>query len=141
MPGLLGIIREVFSKIPRAVKRQTISLADCLMSALAMFGTKSPSLLAFDAPKLEETVSHNLQTLYEIEHPPSDTYMREVLDEIDPKAIREAFLSVFHEAQRGKLLERYVFLDGYLCLVDGTGFKRTKLIVVHPCENYQYGER
>lgn len=31
------------------------------------------------------------------------------------------FLDIFHEAQRGKLLERYAFLDGsYLCLVDGS---------------------
>ena len=120
MTGLLGVVREVFTKIPRTVKRQTISLADCLMSALAMFGMKSPSLLAFDGPKLEETVLHNLQTLYEVSNPPSDTHMREVLDEVDPKALRETFLSVFHEAQRGKLLERYAFFGGYLCLVDGT---------------------
>jgi hypothetical protein len=90
------------------------------MSALAMFGMKSPSLLAFDGPKLEETVLHNLQILYEVSKPPSDTHMREVLDEVDPKALQETFLSVFHEAQRGKLLERYSFLGGYLCLVDGT---------------------
>ena len=79
--GLLGIARENFSKIPRAAKRQTISLADCLMSALAMFSMKSPSLLAFDGPKLEDTVLHNLKTLYEVINPPSDTHMREVLME------------------------------------------------------------
>lgn len=120
MKGLLANIRDVFSKIPRAVKRQTISLTDCLMSALAMFGMKSPSLLAFDGPRLGCTIRHNLQTLYEVTNPPSDTHMREVLDEVDPKLLRETFLSVFHEAQRGKLLERYTFLDEYLCLVDGT---------------------
>ena len=95
MPGLLGVVREVFSKTPRIVKRQKISLTDCLMSALAMFGMKSPSLLAFDGPKLEETVLHNLQTLYNVTCPPSDTYMREVLDEVDPRAIREAFCLCF----------------------------------------------
>ena|SRR5579871_4114805 len=80
MKGLLANIRDIFSKIPRAVKRQTISLTDCLMSALAMFGMKSPSLLAFDGPKLGDTIRHNLQTLYEVTNPPSDTHMREVLD-------------------------------------------------------------
>ena len=120
MKGLLEVVREVFLKIPRAGKRQRISLADCLMSALAMFGVKVPSLLAFDSSKLEDTVLHNLNTLYEVTNPPSDTHMREVLDEVDPKALRETFLSVFHEAQRGKLLERYSFFSGYLCLVDGS---------------------
>ena len=71
-----------------------------------MFGMKSPSLLAFDGPKLEETVRHNLKTLYDVDRVPSDTRMREVLDEVDPRSIRETFGAVFHEAQRGKLLER-----------------------------------
>jgi hypothetical protein len=131
--GLLGVVREIFLKIPRAVKRQTISLSDCLMSALAMFGTKAPSLLAFDGPNLEETVQHNLKTLYEVSNPPSDTHMREVLDEVDPKALRETFLSIFHEAQRGKLLERYVFLGGYLLLVDGTEIFNSEKIHCKNC--------
>ena len=133
MTGLLSIVREVFDSIPREVKRQTISLSDCLMSALAMFSMKSPSLLAFDGTKLEETVLHNLETLYEVTNPPSDTHMREVLDEVDPKALRETFLSVFHEAQRGKLLERYSFFDGYLCLVDGTEIFNSEKIHCKNC--------
>ena len=70
MKGLLKEAREIFSKIPINTKRQKISLADCLMSALAMFGMKSPSLLAFDGPKLEETVRHNLNTLYKVKNCP-----------------------------------------------------------------------
>jgi hypothetical protein len=131
--GLLAMIRDIFTKIPREVKRQTISLTDCLMSALAMFGMKSPSLLAFDGPKLEATVQHNLKSLYEVSNVPSDTHMREVLDEVDPKALREAFTSVFHEAQRGKLLEQYTFLGGYLCLVDGTEIFNSEKIHCKNC--------
>ena len=82
MKGLLGKVREIFEKIPRTVKREIISLADCLMSALAMFGIKVPSLLAFDKQKLEETVKHNLKSLYAVNKAPSDTRMREVLDEV-----------------------------------------------------------
>jgi len=60
--------------------------------------------------------------------------VREVLDEIDPKALRKTFLSVFHEAQRGKLLERYSFLDGYLCLVDGTELFNSGKIHCKSCQ-------
>ena len=56
--GLLDVVRKVFVKIPRIVKRQKITMTDCLMSALAMFGIKSPSLLAFDGPKLDDTISY-----------------------------------------------------------------------------------
>ena len=133
MTGLLEIVREVFVKIPRTAKRQTISLSDFLLSALAMFSTKSPSLLAFDGPKMEDTVLYNLQSLYKVVNPPSDTQMREVLDEVDPKALRETFLSIFHEAQRGKLLEQYSFFGGYLCLVDGTEIFNSEKIHCQNC--------
>jgi hypothetical protein len=49
MPSLLKTVRAVFEKIPDVVKRKTTySLPDCLMSALAMFSLKYPSLLQFD---------------------------------------------------------------------------------------------
>ena len=83
-------------------------------------GYKVPSLLAFDQGRAEPIVQENLRTLFKIEKVPCDTHMREVLDEVDPKELRECYLTVFHDAQRGKLLERYKFLGGYLCLVDGT---------------------
>lgn len=133
MKGLLEVVREVFAEIPTVVQRRKIGLADCLMSALAMFSMKSPSLLAFDGPTLEEPVRHNLRTLYDVANPPSDTYMREALDEVEPRVLRRTFLSVFHETQRGKVLERYSFLGGYLCLVDGTEIFNSEKIHCKNC--------
>lgn len=132
-PALIGIVREVFDKVPREVQRQKITMSDCLMSAFAMFSMKSPSLLAFDGPKMDDTVQYNLETLYGITNPPSDTHMREVLDEVDPQLLREAFLSVFYEAQRGKLLESYEFFNGYLCLTDGTEIFNSEKIHCKNC--------
>jgi hypothetical protein len=122
MSGLLNVAKRIFSSISSACKHKDkkISLCDCLLSALAMFSLKFPSLLAFDRGKAEPIVQDNLTRLFQIGKVPCDTYMREVLDEVNPEDIRPAFLKVFHEAQRGKLLERYEYLDGYLCLVDGT---------------------
>ena len=94
--GLLGVVRQVFTKISSSIKSKTISLSDCLMSALAMFSLKSPSLLAFDKQRAEKLVAHNLKHLYGINDVPSDTHMREILDKVDPKTIRDCFLSVFH---------------------------------------------
>jgi hypothetical protein len=59
--------------------------------------------------------------------------MRERLDEVKPRELRPAFTSIFSALQRGKQLEKYVFLEGkYLVLNDGTGFFSSKQ--VH-CEN------
>lgn len=121
MPGLLNTIRNVFGSITSQRKGRKISLSDCLMSALAMFSLKSPSLLQFDKDQADLTIKYNLKTLFKVENTPCDTYMRETLDEVDPRELRSTYSAIFHEAQRGKLLERYEFLAGsYLCLVDGT---------------------
>lgn len=90
------------------------------MSGLAVFGLKFPSLLQYD--KHREILDRNLLSLYHITTPPSDTYMRERLDELDPRFIRPAFKKLFAEVQRGKVLENFEFLNGfYLLSLDATG--------------------
>ena len=131
--GLLSIIRNEFRSISAAINSRKIDLPDCLMSALAMFSIKSPSLLAFDEDRIEPIVEKNLQTLFKIKNVPCDTHMREVLDKVDPKELRKSFLAIFHEVQRGKLLERYAFLGGYLCLVDGTEIFNSEKIHCKNC--------
>ena len=117
-------------------KQQAISLTDCLMSAVAMFKLKFPSLLQFEKAKAEEPIKQNLKNLFGLENIPSDTYMRERLDEVDPEKLRPAFTSCFSAVQRGKQLEKYRFLDEkYLLLVDGTGFfSSTKIHCKNCCE-------
>ena len=48
LPGLLAGTRQLFEAIPDKAGNNQIALADHLMSALAMFGLKYPSLLRFD---------------------------------------------------------------------------------------------
>lgn len=122
--SLLEKTRESFHKV-RETKRHSDSVqtVDCLMAALAMFSLKMPSLLQFNNQRNEDTIKHNLQTLYGVISPPSDTYMRERLDPVDPLALRPAFKALFRDIQRGKLLEDYVFWEGhYLIPIDATGY-------------------
>jgi hypothetical protein len=136
--GLIDRARSVFQKVKEPCKggqgkQKEISLTDCLTSALAIFKLKFPSLLQFEDEKKEEHVEQNLKNLFSLDNIPCDTYMRERLDEIDPRELRPAFTSIFSALQRGKQLEKFVFLDGkYLLLNDGTGFFSSKK--VH-CEN------
>jgi hypothetical protein len=135
--GLLGIVHEQFQKIkqPRtlAPRATPITLIDCLMSGLAVFSLKFPSLLKFDEGREEIQIKHNLQTLYSVKQAPSDTYMRERLDEVEPREIRKAFKALFSCVQRGKGLEAFEYLEGrYLLPGDGTGFFSSR--TVH-CEN------
>jgi hypothetical protein len=137
-----GLLKEVFRwfrqvKDPESGKGSrsgNIPLVDCLMSGLALFGLKCPSLLQFDKDRNEPVIKANLKSLYGVENAPCDTYLRERLDVIDPKHIRGAFKSIFSKLQRSKALEAYQFLDGhYLLLSDGTGFFSSKQIHCQNC--------
>ncbi len=120
---LISDIYRCFQKIPdprKLAAHASMSFTDVLMSGLAVFGLKFPSLLKFDQNR--HTLDQNLLSLYHITHPPSDTYLRERLDELDPSFIRPVFKKIFAKLQRGKCLEGFKFLDGhYLVSLDGTG--------------------
>ena len=137
--ALISMVYRQFQKIsdPRKFstkKPSSISFTDVLMSGLAVFGLKFPSLLQYDQHR--EDLDNNLKALYRVDHFPSDTYLRERLDELDPSFIRPTFKKIFAELQRGKCLEEFEFLDGYYLLpLDGTGeFSSSKVCCCQCCK-------
>jgi hypothetical protein len=120
--ALIELMRKDFQKIPdHRAGNSTISLDDALMSALAMFQLKDPSLLAFDKRRKEKP--ENLHTIWGITNIPCDSQMRAILDPLELSSLRAPFRSAFRQLQRGKDFEKMAFLDGhYLLSGDGTGF-------------------
>ena len=111
-----------------------ISLADALMSAFAMFSLKDPSLLAFDRRRKDPSNVKNLKKLFHIKTVPCDTQMREIDDPVGPETLSPIYSDIFRQLQRGKCLERFVFLDGcYLLTVDGTQYFSSKSIHCPSC--------
>ena len=129
--ALFGLLRNNFSNIPdHRSDDADITLTDALMSAFAMVSLTSSSLLDFDKQRAEG----NLQTIYGIDRPPCDSYMRESLDPIAPESLRPSFKGVFGQLQRGKALEEMVFFkDHYLLALDGTGYFSSKKIHCQSC--------
>lgn len=125
MPGLIKTVHKQFSKIldPREfVRNITIPITDHLMSGLAIFGLKCPSLLDYDRKRVDIAIAQNLKDLYFVDKPPCDAYLADRLDEVDPNSIRPAFKKVFASFQRGKGLEKFEYLDGQILIsCDGTG--------------------
>ncbi|WP_193374870.1 hypothetical protein [Parachlamydia acanthamoebae] len=102
------------------------------MSGLSVFGLKFPSLLQYDQQR--KILDDNLKALYHVKHFPSDTCLRERLDELEPKHIRPIFKKIFTEVQRGKCLEEFEFLDGYYLLaLDATGEFSSNAICCAQC--------
>lgn len=139
MQGLLNLVRSVFSDIQdgKGETRGThasITRTDCLMSAMAVFGMKYPSLLQFDNDCEKASIRANIKKLYGVKKVPCDTYLRERLDDVDPQDLRPAFKAVFTELQRGKVLEQFQFFEGaYLVSADGTGLFESKSVHCNTC--------
>ena len=139
IPALLKNVRESFKKIKDHRKKKTeYSLPDILMSGLAIFGLKYPSLLAFDNDRDEPRLKHNLQHLYDIKDKvPCDTRLREVLDEVNPEDLRPATVDIIQNVQRQGELKRFEYLGGYLVSIDGTGhYSSTKIACPDCCEKH-----
>src|SRR4051812_16433862 len=82
--ALVPRVRDHFGSIPDSRRCPKFSLPDALMAGLAMFSLKDPSMLAFQRRALD----HNLRSVFGLKAIPSDTQMREILDEVDPKHLR-----------------------------------------------------
>jgi hypothetical protein len=122
--SLFSLLRSDFDSLLDPRPRSDgirISLSDALMSAFAMFSLKDPSLLAFDQRRRDPL--DNFRSIYGILEVPCDSQMRDILDPFDPDDLRPAFTDVFRRLQRGKVLERFAYLDGhYLLSLDGTTY-------------------
>ncbi len=142
--GLHHAVRVSFDKeeLPK-YEKSDISWQDCIMSGLAVFGLKFPSLLQFEQQKEEKVIKRNLKNLYRVKKVPSDTCMRERLDVLSPKNFRRPFKMIFALLQRGKILERFKFLDKYyLMSIDGTGQFSSKKVSCKNCcvKHHRNGE-
>ena len=134
--GLSQKLKNRFKTIDdsRYLPKVKIALHDALMAGFAMFSLKIPSLLNLDESRLNPARQANLKNLFGIKNIPSDTTMREILDEVNPADIRPAFLDIFSSLQRGKILDQYKFLDKYYLLsIDGTGYFTSDKIHCHSC--------
>ncbi|HEX4609902.1 MAG TPA: hypothetical protein VH092_17035 [Urbifossiella sp.] len=96
--ALYALIRQTFDAIPDHRVDPAIPLSDALMSAFAVFALKDPSRLAFDRRRDDPT--DNFRTVFGLTHVPCDTQMRDILDPVDPAALRPCFRNLFRRLQR-----------------------------------------
>jgi len=133
------IIFNNFKKFTDHRPISLIPLESILMSSLAVFSLKCPSLLSFEKTfQISQTRSDNLKRLFRLERVPSDTQLREVLDYVNYEQYRSVFKDLFSYVQRSKALEKFVFMDidnipHYAVAVDGTGIFRSEKIKCPDC--------
>ena len=110
--AMFKAIQQDFRKVAGyRADNSKMPLVDILMSGLAMFSLKDPSLLAFYKRRCSEPES--LHGIYRIDIIPCDSQMRAALNPISPALLRQPFLTLFHHAQHGKVLEKMKWRDDY----------------------------
>ena len=130
---LLFDLKARFSAIPdhRTGKQVGFSLADVLMSGFAMFSLKDPSLLQFIARL--KVRSNNLMNIFHIGQCPSDTGVRQILDEVPSNLLLPILGEKVKALNEAGHLESYRVLGGHLYLaIDGvTHFCSHKVACPH----------
>lgn len=84
----------------RAEEQLRYSLPDTLMSGFAMMFFQHPSLLQFQRAMERKRRRGNLQTIFGVHEIPSDTQMREILDGVEPEALREVLPQLWEKVRR-----------------------------------------
>src|SRR5260370_4188236 len=84
----------------RTPEQLRYSLLDTLMSGFAMMFFQHPSLLQFQRAMERKRRRCNLQTIFGVHEIPSDTQMREILDGVEPEALRGVFPQLWEKVRR-----------------------------------------
>lgn len=121
--GLISILKKSFSTFSDSRgSKIKIKLEDAFLTAYAAFSLKYDSFNSFfDDLDKSESKRVSVQHLFQVKDVPSATRLKEIIDPIPSEYLRPAFNNIFRELQRGKVLEKFQFLEKYYILaLDGT---------------------
>ena len=118
----------------RQQSKVSYRLYDSYMCGFAMFYLQDPSLLEFQRRFQQRIQANNLSTVFGIDQIPSDSQLREIIDNHDAQPLAVVFREYFRRLQRGKQLKQFQFLEeGYLLTMDGTEYFRSQSINCPRC--------
>ena len=133
--SLVSKAREFFAKkFSCSPRGAPFSTSDCLISGLAIFLFKYPSLLSFEGAYGAPKANHNLRKLLNLKKLPSDTSVRYHLDSVDPDKIKPIFKDIFNDLRKNADLSEYRRADGsFLISIDGTQTFSSKKVHCPSC--------
>jgi hypothetical protein len=102
LEAIVDLLATTFGGVDdaRAAEQLSYSLHDTLMSGFAVMFFQHPSLLQFQRAMAKKRQRCNLQTIFGVHEIPSDTQMREILDEVRPEAIRGVLPQLWEKVRR-----------------------------------------
>ena len=102
LAAMIDLLATTFGEVedPRATPQLRYPLHDTLLSGFALMFFQHPSLLEFQRAMESKRRRCNLQTIFGVHDIPSDTQMREILDGVEPEAIRGVLPQVWEKVRR-----------------------------------------
>lgn len=134
--SLVNRLSQAF-RTPPDERQQTkvdYTIHDALMAGFACMYFQDVSLLEYqrELDKIERR--NNLQTLFHLTEIPSNSQIRDLIDNVESDLFRPVFTDYFFRLQRGKDLKQYELFPGlYLCAIDGTQYFYSKQIHCDHC--------
>jgi hypothetical protein len=102
LEALVDLLATTFGGVEdsRAADQLSYPLHDILMSGFAVMFFQHPSLLQFQRAMKHKRRRCNLQTIFGVHEVPSDTQMREILDRVEPEAVRVVLPQLWEKVRR-----------------------------------------
>jgi hypothetical protein len=142
LEAIVNVLATTFGTVddPRAADQLSYSFHDTLMSGFAVMFFQHPSLLQFQRAMEKKRRRCNLQTIFGVRAVPSDTQMREILDEVKLEAIRSVLPQLWEKVRRAGWGGRFTTIlpsgehqgTYYTVALDGSEyFRSTKIQCPH----------
>jgi hypothetical protein len=121
---------------PRTGKNTRYSMRDVALSAFSVFFTQSPSFLLYQRSMQRNKNCNNGRTLFGIEDIPTDTQIRNILDQVNYYHLDPVFTGVISLLGKSSALESYRVLgDQLLVCLDGTEFFSSEALSCPLCSS------
>jgi hypothetical protein len=101
---LLGFLHEAISEIkdPRTTSNATkYKLSDAILATFSIFFMQCQSFLEYQRQMQSRSSKDNAQTLFWVEHIPSDPQMLNILDLLAAKTLNIVFERIYHFLHQG----------------------------------------
>ena len=142
---LLGLLRAHSAQLPdyrQASPNLTYRVADAALSAFAVFFMQAPSFLAHQRDLQRRTGRNNAHSLFGVQHIPSDTQIRRLLDPIAPSHLGGLFWQLYERCQAAHLVDKHTGVAGNLLLaLDGVQYFSSHAIHCPNCTRCQHGDQ
>lgn len=133
---LVDFYRSALDHFPdkRVGMNRSYSIADAALGAFSVFFMQCPSFLAHQREMQATKNKNNATSLFKIGRIPSDNHIRDLLDDVEPKAVFPVFDYVFQALRIMGHLEAFRFLDKQLLIaLDGVEYFSSNNIHCDKC--------